>query len=173
MLKIFNNLKPFFENIYAEFGVREYAREIKVSPPTASSILSAFEKNNLLSIQKMRGFNLYRAKTDNSQFVDLLKFYNVSKIKTSGLIDYLNKYYLKPTIVLFGSFAKGENVPESDIDLCIISEKTSLPDLKNFEKKLHHQIQIFAVRKLSDLKNPHLIQNIVNGTILQGELEWT
>ena len=173
MLKIFNNLKPFLENINRDLGVREYAREIKVRPPTASAILSGLEKDGLLTSQKTRGFKLYCAKIDDSRFVDLLKFFNIAKIKQSGLLDYLDKYYLKPTVILFGSFAKGENVPESDIDLCVISEKTSLPDLKNFEKRLGHIIQIFAIKKLSDLKNTHLIQNIINGTILQGALKWT
>ena len=48
MLKIFNELKPFFEDVYREISVREYAKLTKVSPPTASTILKKYEKDNNL-----------------------------------------------------------------------------------------------------------------------------
>jgi predicted nucleotidyltransferase len=170
MLEIFNRLKPFFEDITTDFGVREFARKTNISPPTASTILTNFEKKRLLTSKAERGFKLYKANTYSEYFRDLLKLYNIWKIRNSKLIEQLNKYYLHPTIILFGSFAKGENIPESDIDICIISEKTTKITLQYFEKKLNHPIQIFVVKELSDLKNKHLIKNIMNGTILQGEL---
>lgn len=48
MLKIFNNLEPFFENNYKRINVREYARLKKISPPTASKLLSELQKEDLL-----------------------------------------------------------------------------------------------------------------------------
>lgn len=32
---------------------------------------------------------------------------------------------------------------------------------------------MFVVRKLSELGNEHLMNNAINGIVLQGELEWT
>ena len=48
MLDIFNRLKPFFEDTAAEISVRQYAKSIRVSPPTASKVLKELHKENLL-----------------------------------------------------------------------------------------------------------------------------
>ena len=52
MLTIFNNLKPFFEDNYRRISVREYARIIKISPPSASKLLNNLEKEGLLTKEK-------------------------------------------------------------------------------------------------------------------------
>ena len=52
MLKIINNLKPFFEDCYRRINIREYSRLMKISPPTASKLLYKFNKEGLLLIEK-------------------------------------------------------------------------------------------------------------------------
>ena len=54
MLNIINSLKPFIEDCYRRINVREYARIMKISPPTASKILFELNKEELLSIEKDR-----------------------------------------------------------------------------------------------------------------------
>ena len=56
MLNIINNLRPFIEDCYRRINVREYARLTKISPPTASKILSEFNQEGLLSIEKDRNY---------------------------------------------------------------------------------------------------------------------
>ena len=84
----------------------------------------------------------------------------------------MNDYYLKPTIVLFGSCAYGLDTEISDIDLLIISEKTSIVELKKYERKLKSKVQLFVVKKIKDLQNEHLMNNIMNGIIIQGRVKW-
>ncbi|MEK6826149.1 MAG: hypothetical protein AABX90_00805, partial [Nanoarchaeota archaeon] len=60
-----------------------------------------------------------------------------------------------------------------DIDLLLISEKTEeFPEARRFEKKFGREIHLFIVKDMKDLKNEHLTNNILNGTILQGEVKW-
>lgn len=54
MLDIINNLKPFFEDCYRRINVREYSRLMKISPPTASKLLSKYHKLNLLLVDRDR-----------------------------------------------------------------------------------------------------------------------
>ena len=72
-------------------------------------------------------------------------------------------------IVLFGSFQKGEDIEQSDIDLFIESPKLKI-DLKKFEKKMKRKIELHFKENFSkypkELKN-----NIINGTVLFGFLE--
>ena len=173
MFKNLNILKIFFEEPTKEFNVREVARILHISPATASKALNMFVKKGLLLKRKERLLKLYKANLESDFYKDLKIFYNIRKIKEIGLLDALNAFYFKPTIVLFGSAAFGLDTETSDFDLLIISEKTKeFPDLKRFEKKVNRKLQLFVVKDISKLRNKRLINNILNGIVLQGEIKW-
>jgi predicted nucleotidyltransferase len=171
MFKELNTLKLFFEKPSKEFNVREIARLLKISPATASKELKELYKNSFLKFRKERMLDLYKANFDSEEYKDLKIYYNIRKLKTSNFINELNTFYLYPTIILFGSCSKGEDIESSDIDLVIISEKIKeFPELKKFEKLFGKEIQIFNIRKISDISNEHLINNILSGITIQGEI---
>ena len=173
MFQELNSLKPFFESPLKDLVVREYARATKISPATASRILKEFGKKGILKEKKERTFILYKANLENDLYKDLKIFYNLRKIKDSGLLESLNQFYLKPTIILFGSASKGEDIEGSDFDLVIISEKTKeFPEEKIFEKKLNRELQLLKIKNLKDLRNEHLINNVLNGITIQGQVQW-
>ena len=174
MFSKLNIMKIFLEEPNREFNVREVARILRISPATVSKELKALAKKGLLKLRKERIFHLYRANTEDDYYKDFKVFYNIRKIKDSGLVDALNKYYLKPVIVLFGSASRGEDVKSSDIDLVVISEKTDdFPMLKKFQQKIRKKIQLFQVKNIKELKNKHLVNDVLNGIVLQGRLSWT
>ncbi|MGE0792815.1 MAG: ArsR family transcriptional regulator [Candidatus Woesearchaeota archaeon] len=169
MFKELNILKLFFEEPRREFNVREIARILKISPATASKELKELVEKNILSYKKERIYHLYQANFNSEEYKDIKIYYNIRKLKISNLINEINKFYLHPTIILFGSCSKGEDIETSDIDLVIISEKTKeFPKLKEFEKILNKELQIFNIRKISEIPNKHLINNILNGINIQG-----
>lgn len=173
MFKELNSLKIFFESPTKEFNVREVARILKITPATASTQLNSFAKKGFLKQRKERNFIFYKANLESDVYIDSKIFYNIREIRESGLIEELNEFYIKPTIVLFGSYSHGLDVEDSDIDLLIISEKkSSFNQINKYKKKLNRDIQLFVVKKIKDLKNEHLINNILNGINLQGELKW-
>ena len=44
----------------------------------------------------------------------------------------------------------------------IISEKTEeFPNIKKFERKLKRRIQLFVIKEIKDLKNEHLVNNVL------------
>ena len=168
MLNIINNLKPFIEDCYRRINVREYSRLMKVSPPTASKILSEFNKEELLLIEKDRNYIFYYANKNNKIFTDLSRIY--WKDKLNALINFLDENLTNPSIVLFGSLSKSETKENSDIDLCVIGYKKEL-NLKNFENNLKRKIQLFFFSSIEDIKNKELANNIINGYILNGRLK--
>ena len=170
MFKEFNILKIFFEKPIEEFNVREIAKLAKITPATSSKYLKEFYKKSILNYRKERILDLYKSNIESEDYIDLKKYYNIKKLRDSGFIEELNNFYLKPTIILFGSMSNGLDVGSSDIDLVIVSEKKQeFSKIKEFEKKLKREIQMFVVK---ELKNKHLINNVLNGVILQGELIW-
>ena len=174
MFKELNTLKLFFENPSKDYNVREVAKLLKITPATASKQLKLLAKKEILKYQKERTSDVYQSNIESTEYRDLKVYYNITKIRTSGLIDELNKFYFMPTIILFGSTATGYDIETSDIDLVIISEKRQeFEKQKVFEKKIGKTIQIFIVKDLKELRNQHLINNVLSGFILQGEIKWT
>ncbi|MFA5993203.1 MAG: nucleotidyltransferase domain-containing protein [Candidatus Pacearchaeota archaeon] len=167
MLNIINNLKPFFEDCYRRINVREYSRLMKISPPTASKILSEFNKEGLLLTEKDRNYIFYYANKTDRVFIDLSRIY--WKIRLDQLVKFLDKNLTNPTVILFGSLSKAETKNDSDIDLCIISHKKEL-HLKSFEDNLKRKIQLFFFDSIEDIKK-ELATNIINGYVLQSRLK--
>jgi len=169
MLKIFNDLSIFFEDCYSKLTVREYSKIRKVSPPTASSWLKMYEKEGLLLSMKERNMNLFFANRENPIFVRLSQLYWFIRFLKIGLIEYLKKEYLNPTIVLFGSLSKAETLKNSDVDLAVFSSLDHQTNLSSFENILKREIHVFVFKSLKDIKNRHLRNNIQNGYLLCGK----
>ena len=168
MLNIFNDLMPFIEDCYKEFGVREYSRLMKISPPTASTLLKSYEEEGLLKMKKERGYFLFRANRENDVLKGLSKIYWKERLKE--LLVYLNSELYYPPVILFGSLTKLETKEDSDIDLVLFTKFKKKLNLEIYEKQLKRKIQIFKFNSLSEIKNKELKTNIINGYILQGEL---
>lgn len=169
MLNIINNLKPFFEDCYRRINIREYARIMRISPPTASKLLSGYNKEKLLIMEEDRNYIYYYANKSSKNFIDLSRIY--WRERFSDILNYLDKDLLSPTIILFGSLSKAETKKDSDIDLCIIAPKKDLK-LSEFEKKIKRKIQILFFNSIKDINNKELLNNILNGYLLGGRIKF-
>ena len=171
-------LAPFLENPYTKFHIRELARMLKLNPMTIRKYLEKMSRENILKTEKDKGkVKNYWANMENVLFKEYKKFYSITKIIDSGLLDFLNEEFLYPTIILFGSAAKGEDFEKSDLDVFILSNTKKEVDLERFEKKVNRKIQLFVMTskefKKSKRENPQLINNIINGIKLAGFIEVT
>lgn len=167
MLEIFNSLEPFFNDCYAEYGVRDYAKLIAISPPTSSRLLHYYEKEGLLKKRIFKTQILFSANRENTLLKDFSRTY--WKYKLTPLIQILNETYHNPTIILFGSLSKLETTPTSDIDIAIITPYKNELDLTPFGKKLKRTIQLFTFKKIENIPED-LRKNIINGYVIEGEL---
>ena len=171
-----NILKYFIEEPEREFHIRELARLTKKSPTTISKYLKNYKKRKILISKERFNHVLYKANTENRAYKDIKLWYNLKKIRKSGLIDYLIEEYNYPeAIILFGSFKKAENIPKSDIDLLIITPLKKRINLEKFEKRLNHEIQLFIHSSkeidIMKTKNKELLNSFINGLVLEGYWE--
>lgn len=172
MIKILNKLKLFFEEPQREVHIREYAKIIGKSPATALKYLEDFAGQGLLTSRKGRVVKLYKANEDSDLFKDMKRFYNIQKVRSSGLVDFLVDEFNEPeAIILFGSYAHATNDKESDLDICVISPRASRLSLSKYEKKLKAGIQLFVFSKKELKSNKELANNIINGIKLYGFIE--
>lgn len=172
MFKNLNILKLFFEKPTTEYNVREISRIVRVSPATASAKLKELEKEKILKSRNERNLLLFCADLDSTIYRDYKVFYNILKIKKTLLAE-LNEFYLKPSIIFYGSCSTGLDIENSDLDLVIISEnEKKYPELNKLEKKFGKNIQLSVFSEVNKIKNEYLLNNVLNGIIIQGKIEW-
>jgi predicted nucleotidyltransferase len=85
----------------------------------------------------------------------------------SELLDYLEESFPGSTIVLFGSFAFGEDNNDSDIDIAIIGSKQKEINLEKYNKLLSKEIILQFYPDFSSI-HKNLRESILNGIILKG-----
>jgi len=168
MLEIFNNLGPFFEDCYIEFGVREYSRIIGVSPPTASVLLKGFEKQGFLKSRLDRGNLLFSINSESLVLRNISCIYWQNKL--ANVLDFIEEDSFSFGVVLFGSLSKLETKLDSDIDLVVFSKHKKELDFSRFEKKLKRKIQVFYFESF-DKVSENLVSSVLNGFVLRGKIE--
>jgi len=151
--------------------VRQIERVIKSPLHSVIRYTKELEKQGILKSSSMAGMKLYSADRTSSSFLLEKGLYNLRSLYSSGLVEFLTQELSNPTIVLFGSYVRGEDVEKSDIDIYIESAKKELPSLNKFEKKLQRGIQLFKYKDISRVENKELANNIINGITLNGFLE--
>ena len=168
MIEIINSLAPFMEDNYARINVREYARILKISPPTASKQLQCYLKEGLLKKEIDRQYYYFYADRESKLFIDLSRIYWKTKLEKSLFIKEIDGIFLNAVVILFGSLSKAEVKKESDIDIAIFSPTKKGFDVSKFEKKLNRKIQIFIFKDMNSVTNKELLNNILNGYKVTG-----
>jgi len=99
------------------------------------------------------------------------KLFNIKSIHESGLIEYLRQELNNLYIILFVSYSKGEDTEESDIDIYVETPSKKQIHTEKYDKLLQRNIQLFTYKSIRDIPNMHLANNILNGLILNGQIE--
>ena len=158
-------------NPTAKLRVRQIERELKLPLPSIIRYCRELEKEGILRKESVSGISTYSADRASKKFLTAKRLFNIKLVFESGLIEHLVKEYFNPVIVLFGSYSKGEDVEDSDIDLYVETQKKQEFNLQKFEKILKRKIQVFNYRNIREVPNPHLSNNIINGIALNNFLE--
>ena len=122
MFMLMNNKTPltilkFLVEHDGEFHVRDISRKTDLSLGFVSRVLRELLKDELISVQKKGRMMLYCINEGNPVVKQIKILMTITK-----LYSYIKE--LRPLtrrIILFGSASHGENTPDSDIDLFIMS----------------------------------------------------
>lgn len=152
-------LEGVFEDKFLDLSIRDIAKKSGLSKSTIQNKIAELTKEGILAERRAFSASVY------AKFFKT--WYYINKIQSSGLVSFLVESYAPSSIILFGSFAKGESVATSDIDIFIESTKDSKVDFSKFEKKLKHEIHLFVNKDIKDLPD-NLLNNVVNGVKLYG-----
>ena len=142
--------------------IKEISRKIKLAHTSVKKHVLELVKLGLVE-ETSQVFKGYKAIRENPEFLFNKKISNLIMLKNSGLIEILKENYPK-SIILFGSYDKGEDIESSDVDIFVDSKKFKI-DLTKYEKYLNRNIHILFKGEPSK----DLMESINQGTILFGE----
>ena len=168
-------MQVFFTYPEKEFSLTEISNLAHVKKANIGKLLDKLVKKGLITINKLNTIWRICANLRSEKYVRLKLGYNLSFIYQSDIIEFLNDYYNNPkSIILFGSYRKGEDISTSDIDIAIEQDNikdygaVKLKELAVFEALFNRTVQIHLFNKKN--VNPNLFDNIINGIVLIGFL---
>jgi len=161
----------FFENPTARLRVRHIEKMVKVPLPSAIRYSKELVAEGILQKAKVANVSLFMADRTSKKFLIEKRLYNIKKLYDCGLVDFLVMEHANPTMIVFGSYAKGEDIESSDIDIYLQTPAKKSLNLGKFEKLLERKIQIFNYNGIKSVENKELANSIINGIVLNGFLE--
>lgn len=166
----------FFAYPEVKITLTELSKELGISKKTASIVVTNLAKENFLIVEQIgKSWRIYC----NTQhpYNQIYKIgHNLSLVYSSGIIGEVYKLIGNPkTIILFGSYRKGDDIGISDLDIAVevignedlkIMNLGILPQL-GFRKNVPVNLHVFSRNRIDS----NLFANIANGIVLEGFLE--
>jgi predicted nucleotidyltransferase len=154
------------DNPYRKFYIREIAKTLLISPSSAKKAADALRDLDLTREEKIGNLRILSGNMEERLLKQIKIARNVDFIK-----PLLGKLEPSTSIVLYGSFARGENDQQSDIDLLLISNKKgsfALHEYRGFRLQIIKltPVQWSKVRKY----NHAFTEEVKKGIVLKGEI---
>ncbi len=168
---LFKVLDVFFQEPTKEHYLLEIGRKVHLAHTSVKQHLTTLGKEGMvikmLEKKENRMFPLYKSNRENSSFKQWKKVSNHQRILP--LVENLRDHFMPKCIVLFGSYQRGEDTEESDIDFFLECKEGEI-DLKKYEKQLQRKVQLHFQEHFKNYPK-ELKNNLVNGTVMHGYLE--
>lgn len=166
----------FFSYPNKEMSLNDLSEELKISKTTANKVVTKLVKEEFLKKEVLGKIWRITCNQNHPYNSSRKVAFNFIQIYESGIIKEIHKLVSNThSIILFGSYRKGDDTEKSDIDIAV--EVLGNDDLKikqlgiikkfGYRKNVTVTLHIFSRNKI-DL---NLFSNIANGIVLEGFLE--
>ena len=147
------------------FHIRKIAKETGLSTTATVRAVEELKSFGVVEVEKTELTTNIKANLESDAYRFYKKVFNLYRLESLiGLL--INKFNAK-TVVLFGSFAKGEDIEESDVDLLILSNQKKEINLAKYEKMLNRKINLHILPSL-DKSAEEFKNTVANGIVLHG-----
>lgn len=163
----------FFDEPTKKHYLKEISGKAGLAHTSVKKYLEMLKNENIIreTVERRgeRDFPTYFANNGSNEYRREKIISNMMNLFRSGLIEYIIDNVMPNSIILFGSYSRGEDTEDSDIDL-FVEAKEQKTDTKKFEEKLKRKIQLHFREDINDCPN-ELKNNIINGFSLFGATE--
>ena len=160
--------------IYAEksFTGRTIAKSLNASQPGISKALVGLKKKGLIELQKDKLSRrlAIRLNRENDLIIGLKRADNLRQIYESGFAKFIESELPGATIILFGSYSRGDDTSTSDIDVAVIGRKFKDIDFVAYERLFRRKIILQFYTSMPSI-HKELRENLCNGIVLVGGIE--
>lgn len=162
-------LRFLFIHAGETFNARGLSIPLGVSQPAIAKALPLLERQDFIKVSKDKKSKRLSIELNRETHlvIGMKRADNIRQIYESGLSEFLRETFPGCTVIVFGSFAKGEDMSKSDIDIAVIGSKGKAIDMSVFEKKLMKEIRINFYQSFKEISN-ELRNNILGGILLSG-----
>jgi len=151
---------------YRKFYLREIAKILKISPSSAKKALDSLKKLNLTKEESIANLRIVSGNIEEKLLKQIKITRNIKFIE-----PLIKKLEPSTSIILYGSFAKGENDLQSDIDMLVISNKKRGFEIHEYKG---YKIQIVKMTpaqwKKTKKENLAFAREVKKGILLKGEM---
>ncbi len=171
----FRVAKLIFDNPNRIFHIRLLDKETGFSTTAITQSVKELQDFRIIKVEKTPLTTNIQADLDSEAYRFYKIVFNLYRLKRYLFVDTLVALFDNPeAIVLFGSFAKGEDIEESDIDLLIITKQKEKEDISGFvskcEKELNRKVNLHILPSL-EKSSTEFKNAVANGIVLHGYLK--
>lgn len=157
------------------FHIRMLEKETEFSTTAVIDSINELKRYNIITIEKTPLTTNIKADLNSEAYRFYKKIFNLYRLERYSFVDNLITTLNNPeAIILFGSFARGEDVEKSDVDILIISKNKTVPLNKKLinltEKELNRKINIHILNSL-EKSSIEFKNSVANGIVLYGYLK--
>ena len=165
-------LRFLFIHAGESFTARAISKSLGVSQPGLSKSLPGLKKIGFVNVLKDRESKRLTIKLnrDSQLAIGIKRADNLMQIYESGIVSFLEEYLPGATIILFGSYSRGDDTNVSDIDIAVIGRKEKEVDTTIYERVLQRKINLQFYSSMSSVQK-ELRENLCNGIIIAGSVE--
>lgn len=130
-----------------ELCIREIAQELEISPGKVHNSIKLFKKNKMITEQKIKNRLIIKPNRKNQLFKKIKSLINLTSLMQNPNFKRLQKI---GKVGIYGSFAKGEDDKESDIDIWLYTEKSMLEiqeNVRKLEKDMKKKVNMLILNK--------------------------
>ncbi|MBW2990881.1 nucleotidyltransferase domain-containing protein [Candidatus Woesearchaeota archaeon] len=167
-----NVLELFFNEPTKHWHFNEIVRKAGISEQRANHWLKQFVKKGLIKrVKPKEKMPYFIANYEHPVYENKKRLYGLNKMFETGLLTKLQSLKKAKTIVIFGSFARGDWNTQSDVDVFIYGDDENF-GFETYWKSFGRTIQIHAFKSRRDIKKIRsgLINNVINGYFVKGSV---
>jgi predicted nucleotidyltransferase len=130
-----------------DLHIRAIAERLKISPGSVHKLIKIMKSDNLISELKQKNRIIIRLNKENSIVKEIKRLINFNRIINSSAYKKLKRL---GNIGIYGSFAKGTDDSESDLDIWIQTEKKEQdirPIIRELEKEIKVKVNLLILTK--------------------------
>ncbi len=155
----------------------DIVKSAKISEAAAGKWLNKLKQEEIIRHINLKGkMPYFQANWEHPNYDNRKRIYSIQKLYETGLLKKLQCLKNAKTVIVFGSWYRGDWNTKSDVDIFVLGDPEDLRFGRlwsglGFQGKAR-ELQIHSYKSIKDIQNIHsgLMKNVVKGYFVKGNI---